>query len=594
MSENNTENPNFRLKPVADFLDGEHHFFIPSYQRGYRWDEKQVEDLLKDISEFAENSKNGDFYCLQPIVVKQWIDKESKLINGWEVIDGQQRLTTLYLLCKYLQKGERERFIKEAHLYTLTYQTRSINFDNIDRKNDIDSFYIKQTETFIKDWFDKGECRRSKIEEVIFMKNKNDNKDNAKPQVKFIWYVVENNDDLSAIKVFNNLNKGKIRLTNAELIKALFVLKAKKEKYPIEELILEWNIIENTLHDDKFWLFLTNKDYNPATRIDLIFDFLTNKTDTDDSDFPYRQFQSLYDCASKKCWDDLNINSFKDAWKEIKSVYQLFLFWFENEQLYHYIGYLLMIGVSHKKIYNNVHNLPKNIMVKRVKQQIKETLKISSDGINELSYDKRDMVRNILLLFNIESCAKSDANRFPFDLYKDEKSWDIEHIASKTDNKLQKNSDKIEWLNYTKTIVCEKDKWKKLQKEANDLAIILIETNNDEGNKFYKLYEEIINTVESEDSVENKDLIGNLTLLDARTNRSYGNALFQTKRQKILEKDIKGHFIPLCTKNVFLKYYTSDKDSNTQWNNMWSESDARAYEKKIINCISDFLIENKK
>ena len=88
----NIENSNFRLKAVAELLDGEHHFYIPSYQRGYRWDDRQVEDLLKDIWDFARNDekKKTDFYCLQPIVVK--IDKQN---NKWIVIDGQQRLRTL-------------------------------------------------------------------------------------------------------------------------------------------------------------------------------------------------------------------------------------------------------------------------------------------------------------------------------------------------------------------------------------------------------------------------------------------------------------------------------------------------------------------
>ena len=102
----NIENPNFRLKAIAEFLDGNHHFYIPSYQRGYRWDKKQVEDLLKDISDFASDSKKGDFYCLQPIVVKSkiWKHKDGTDIDGWEVIDGQQRLTSLLLLLNYLRK----------------------------------------------------------------------------------------------------------------------------------------------------------------------------------------------------------------------------------------------------------------------------------------------------------------------------------------------------------------------------------------------------------------------------------------------------------------------------------------------------------
>ena len=77
-------------------------FFIPDYQRGYRWTERQVTDLLDDLLEFAEGErKKGDFYCLQPLVVK-------KRDEDWfEVIDGQQRLTTLYVLLKLLPPCKR-------------------------------------------------------------------------------------------------------------------------------------------------------------------------------------------------------------------------------------------------------------------------------------------------------------------------------------------------------------------------------------------------------------------------------------------------------------------------------------------------------
>ena len=572
-------NPNFRLKAVAEFLDGNHNFFIPSYQRGYRWDKKQVEDLLNDIGDFAKKHKDGEFYCLQPIVIKEKIEGESH--SGWEVIDGQQRLTTLWLILEYIKGGSRTPFVTRAALYKLDYETRrKIDLSNPDKNRNIDEFYIFRSKKIINNWFEnranEDEIDYSAFEKVLFNTNK------EIPQVKFIWYVVENKDDLNSIKVFNNLNKGKIKLTNAELIKALFVLKAKEENYSINELMLEWNMIENALHDDKFWRFLTNKDYNPPTRIDLIFDFLTEKIPKHDDDYSYRQFQSLYD----KQQTELPIgSSFKEAWKKVKSIYQLFLFWYEDEVLYHYIGYLLTIGVLHKTIFDKVKDRPKNRMVEEIRLLIKENVNISAENLKEISYSNSDMVRKILLLFNIESCTKSNAYRFPFDIYKKE-SWDIEHIASQTDNRLQKTEDKINWLNYTKTIVCDDPEWEKLQKQAIDFVRKLEETKKDDGNKFGEIYKEIVKTVEPE-SIENKDLIGNLVLLDAGTNRSYGNALFQTKRERILEKDSKGFFIPPCTKNIFLKYYTSESTQNAQWKNTWSQSEADTYVEKIIDTLNN-------
>ena len=66
----------FNTMPICELVlgnkdFGQYHFIIPSYQRGYRWEEKQVEDLLNDIKQFADNEdKDNESYYLQPIVVK--------------------------------------------------------------------------------------------------------------------------------------------------------------------------------------------------------------------------------------------------------------------------------------------------------------------------------------------------------------------------------------------------------------------------------------------------------------------------------------------------------------------------------------------
>lgn len=259
----NNENPNFRLKPVAEFLYSKHSFYIPSYQRGYRWDKKQVEDLCKDISDFAKEAKRGDFYCLQPIVVKEKQWRNGNDINGWEVIDGQQRLTTMLLYLSFLRENFDDAKKSDAKFYEIFYETRpKLDFSNIDYSKDIDSFHAYQAKQTISNWFHENKVKTSRIIEVLFdIYDENDNE----PQVKFIWYVVSNNSDIESIKTFNNLNKGKIRLTNSELIKALFILKSQenKEKLDLNELAYEWNEIENALHNDSLWFFLTNKNYNP-------------------------------------------------------------------------------------------------------------------------------------------------------------------------------------------------------------------------------------------------------------------------------------------------------------------------------------------
>jgi uncharacterized protein with ParB-like and HNH nuclease domain len=62
------------LKSIKELLGM--NFFIPAYQRGYRWKETQVKQLLDDIWQFRENKTEGEFYCLQPVVVTKRIKDE--------------------------------------------------------------------------------------------------------------------------------------------------------------------------------------------------------------------------------------------------------------------------------------------------------------------------------------------------------------------------------------------------------------------------------------------------------------------------------------------------------------------------------------
>ena len=223
-------------------------FFIPNYQRGYRWTRQQVKDLLNDINEF-DASKDG-FYCLQPLVVR--LRNENKSVGKWEVIDGQQRLTTIYIILRSLDSNEP---------YSLEYATRAksreflLNMDKYDENENIDFYYMDQAKKTVKEWlkpdFDKG----------AFL-------DKLKNKVNFIWYESVDEDP---IKVFTRLNIGKIALTNFAG-KSTDSLRLRQQ-----EIASEWDKIEYTLQSDEFWLFLHDKGYDRPTRIDFIFDLICSR-----------------------------------------------------------------------------------------------------------------------------------------------------------------------------------------------------------------------------------------------------------------------------------------------------------------------------
>lgn len=105
---------------------------------------------------------------------------------------------------------------------------------------------------------------------------------------------------------------------------------------------------------------------------------------------------------------------------------------------------------------------------------------------------------------------------------------------------------------------------------------------------FNKIQEDILNIVgESDNTDEIKNSIGNLTLLNAEINRSYGNALFVTKRRIIIENDQEGKFIPICTKNVFLKYFDEKGTSRTKW----TEEDIKGHTNAIGLMLDYFLTD---
>ena len=265
------------------------NFYIPSYQRGYRWTKQQVDDLLNDIDEFIEKSKinnqTDSFYCIQPLVVKEIIVNKEEYLNKlndikiadkdllsvtkliinehtrWEVIDGQQRLTAIKILLTYLDESDNK--------YYLEYETRNdskLFLENIDegiKEENIDYYYIDTSKRTIENWFKEKLKGKDENQQNI---EKNTFKSNILNNVKFIWYE---SVDENPIKVFTRLNIYKIALTNAELIKALFLncsnfgnIEYQKLRLKQGEIASQWDNIEYTLQNDEFWLFLHKKEYN--------------------------------------------------------------------------------------------------------------------------------------------------------------------------------------------------------------------------------------------------------------------------------------------------------------------------------------------
>ena len=242
------------------------NFFVPDYQRGYRWGENEVKQLLDDIDENRkknEKERGQNNYYLQPIVLKEKGE-------NYELIDGQQRLTTLYLILNCIKEVLPNTSIN----YNINYATRqeTQNFlkeINLSRKEEnIDFLFIAKAYSTIRNWFgiDDKEIDSMGIAINFYQTLFN--------SVKIIWYEPE--DNVSGVDLFTRLNIGRIPLTNSELVRALF-LSRNSDLTPAEQLEIaaEWDNIEKELHQPSFWAFLTN--YQPEdypNRIDLLFDLM--------------------------------------------------------------------------------------------------------------------------------------------------------------------------------------------------------------------------------------------------------------------------------------------------------------------------------
>ena len=224
--------------------------WIPSYQRGYRWTKVQVNQLLDDIWEFIQN-RQGAFYCLQPIVVRK-----AELDAEFEIVDGQQRLTTIRILLNCL-KTQLDALGKTP--FVIRYETREtecfLNNIDLDRaEENIDNFYLCEAHSAIEDWFEQRDSKH-KLRFLQHLLN-----DDDEPNVRVIWFELASSDN--PINAFTRLNTGKIPLTNDELIRALFLKRSNSNDtllaHDQTNIALEWDRIESGLQDDTFWYFLNN------------------------------------------------------------------------------------------------------------------------------------------------------------------------------------------------------------------------------------------------------------------------------------------------------------------------------------------------
>lgn len=561
-------NNELELKSIGSLLD--YSFLVPSYQRGYRWSTEQVEALLNDIWTYSVDFSNPEaFYCLQPIVIKENED------SNFELIDGQQRLTTILLMLHYFNEHE---FKTAKKKYALTFKTRILQNDFLEIITDesrcitnIDLYHLSKAYSCVKFWFEKVAVKTPSVHGQFYSK--------LTERVKVIWYLI--NDDSSVIDIFTRLNIGKIPLTNAELIKALFLSKSSDNndgnKF-LKQLSIasEWDAIAQVLQNQEFWYFICGKEKRYETRIEFIFDLMKGKNIDDGDNYTFNEFYKDFESGK-------TINS---IWLEVKQNFLTFEDWFKENDFYHLVGFLISTGKSIEEIKKLSHGSSKIKFKDKLRIEARKAIKVPLEDLNFDDHKKE--IRYALLLFNIISIIDSKKSnlRFPFNHYHSQ-HWDIEHIRPRTSKDIN-NKDKLNWalsvLEYFIGLSYEKKNEKEFREQIGLLKsfevqgfcnrlLFILEDQDKSGTIFKSLLDDLKKYFKEDVQNDDPDGLSNLTLLDEGTNRMYKNSFFPVKRKHILNVEKRGVFMPLCTKNVFLKAYSSQLGEVM----FWGANDAKDY-----------------
>jgi len=597
---------NENLKKIEELLD--FNFKMDAYQRGYRWDTAQVYSLLTDIYEFTPQFQS--FYCLQPLVVRKIND------NTYELIDGQQRATTISLILMFFKSKSYQLLyttrntdddgvnafisgIPQLSFPDFIFQKEIDNFDIIDSLisqhwkeeiiinkpeiNNVDNFYFYKNYAVVQNWFNKLD-----EEDIEMFKRK------LLTNTKVIWYVEkEDSNDKKIIEKFINFNEGKIELEQAELIKALFVLdiakppNAVQRQYEENQFADDWNLIEHQMGDHKFWQFITSNknDENIANKINLLFQLHNGFGKSEDKFYNYRKFENSFKNSEEEN---------KPNWSKITQLYNGLEEWFFDRTSYHLIGAIIHLTSFNISIV--LEKAQESSTKAKFRNELRKLLgnEFLTEKFNlELIKYNDITVFKMLFLFNIALTEIDDIETFfPFYRFYETKNWNIEHILAKNDDGLDtieefksfhREIDSLIKASTNEDITLEN---KNIIKVLLDELLQLISESKKGGIK--KKTKEINDKVAEFFSVDD---FNNLCLLDQSTNIKVGKKPFRRKRNIILRLDdeieIKPDtYIPIGTEYVFSKKSTKSESYQIDY---WSLTDRESYLKFVQNTISKFL-----
>jgi len=556
-------------------------FFVPHYQRGYRWEADQVEELLNDLAEFEDVKEVREFYCLQPLVVKP--KTKGNVVVELEVVDGQQRLTTLFLILRRLSGDQRTppfqiRYARHPETENgLNDLLRSID-DPTAKRQFIppDYSFLRKADQTVQKWLENHPGR-------LFPSLTNSDGRCA----KFIWHEL----DSEAAPAFTRLNAGKIKLKDTELIRALFLKREASHETERQQIALHWDQMERRLHHPEFWSFLVEKrtknerPEDEETRIGRLFRWIAPRENwpVGERVMVDRIYQELQDHGSRIKF-----------WAELEELFATLETWFEDNRLYHLVGFLIHQGRAVPQLVEQALTMRRTVFLQALKREVRENVlgKTATKGgikdfLSTLNYDEHGpVVRSILLCLNLATLEpqtnRTSSVRFSFHAYR-EVGWDLEHIratAERPPEGLPKLKATLEAIGKYWT-----DSDRSPGPLGEDVKKIPDTLARGTQAELDALYQKLRDQMEGANDLGASNGLENLTLLDVEINRGYGNSPFAVKRAWVLGLKHDACYVLPCTRTVFAKGYSAEPKNLLNW----TKTDADQYLKGIAATLERYF-----
>ncbi|MFP6100423.1 DUF262 domain-containing protein [Helicobacter pylori] len=258
---------------LQDILKDKLYYQIPIYQRPYQWTEENCEKLLDDLFFNYEDDRESDYFCGSLVLIA--ISEDSK-VKTYDVVDGQQRLSTFILLAKVLATLYSERLDPESQEFLqASWSDRHENKKKKKKKRldfDLVGSSAKKDFQDALDFFDdldasKGEDSKSNgssksknnyLKNAICLKNYlrekeigdiNDFIEWLYSNVVFITITCPDAD--KALSIFNVLNARGLALNATDIFKGELLKKLTEEKEQ-EELAIRWEDLRQKCLDNGF------------------------------------------------------------------------------------------------------------------------------------------------------------------------------------------------------------------------------------------------------------------------------------------------------------------------------------------------------